>query len=256
MSVFALKLALVAASILGATAAARRWGHAVSGLMAGLPLIIGPITAILLIDQPAERVRAIALATLQCQPAMLLHVVVFAHAARRWPWPTCLLLANAVYLALAALLTAWALEPLAATALTAAVWLAAGHALPQGLGGPQGPVAVPRSELWWRLGIALIVAGGVIQGAAGLPAALGGVLLALPITGNVLPAFTLPRHGPQATARLLAGFVRGQLGFAAFVVAIVALLPRLAPAAAFAAAVAAAIAAPWLLGRRSASASA
>ena len=244
-----LKLSLVAASILGATLAARRWGHAVSGLMAGLPLIIGPITAILLIDQPAERVRAIALATLQCQPAMLLHVVVFAHAARRWSWPACLLLANAAYLAAAALLTALALEPLAATALTIAAWLMAGRALPRGGGGPQGPVAVPPSELWWRLGIALVVAGGVIQGAASLPAAIGGVLLALPITGNVLPAFTLPRHGPQATARLLGGFVRGQLGFAAFVMAIVGLLPWLPPAPAFAAAVVAATALPWLLGR-------
>ena len=250
MLLLALKLALVATTILGASFAARRWGHGVSGLMAGLPLIVGPITAILLLDQPVERVRAIALATLQSQPAMLLHVLVFAHAARRWRWPACLLLANAVYLVLAALLTALALAPLAATALTAAAWLAAGRAMPKGLGGPHAPVSVPASEIWWRLAIALAVAASVIQGAATLPAAWGGILLAAPITGNVLPAFTLPRHGPQATARLLGGFVRGQLGFAAFIAVIVALLPWLHPAAAFASAVGAAIAAPWLLSQR------
>ena len=91
-----LKLALVAASILGASLLARRYGHAVSGALAGLPVIVGPIIAVLLIDLPAERVRGIAVATLACEPAMLVHIVGFAQAARRFAWPTCLLLAPTV----------------------------------------------------------------------------------------------------------------------------------------------------------------
>ena len=51
------RLSLVAASILGASLLARRYGHAVSGALAGLPVIVGPIIAILLIDLPAEQVR-------------------------------------------------------------------------------------------------------------------------------------------------------------------------------------------------------
>ncbi|MFO1220458.1 MAG: hypothetical protein U1E89_19010 [Burkholderiaceae bacterium] len=252
MHVLALKLALVAASVLGASLVSRRWGHAAGGLMAGLPMIIGPITAILLIDNPADRVRAIALATLQCQPAMLMHVLVFARAARRWSWPPCLLAANAVYLVAAAALAAWALPPLAAAALALGAWWFTGRAIAADAAGPRrhsGPVSVPRSELWWRLAVALAVAGAVIEAAASAPAAVGGVLLAAPITGNVLPAFTLPRHGPGATARLLAGFVHGQIGFMAFVAGLVAWLPLLHPALAFTLAVAGAVAAPWLLDR-------
>jgi hypothetical protein len=247
---FALKLALVAASIIAATAAARRWGYAVSGLMAGLPMIIGPITAILLVDQSAERVRAILLATLQCQPAMLLHVWLFAHAARRLPWPLCLLIANALYLLLAWVLTRLDLGLGWATALVGVTWLASVRAWPHTGGAHTGRVTVPRSELWWRVGTALAVAGAVIQGAATMPAAWGGVLLALPITGNVLPAFTLPRHGPQATALLLRGFAHGQIGFTAFVASMVLMLPWLHTAAAFVLALAAAVLAPWLLRRR------
>jgi hypothetical protein len=250
MVLFALKLALVAASIIGATAAARRWGHRVSGLMAGRPMIIGPITAILLFDQSAERVRAILLATLQCQPAMLLHVLAFAHAARRLAWPLCLVLANALYLLLAWALTRLGLEVALATALVAAVWLGSVRAWPPTGEAHSGRVSVPRSELWWRVGTAVAVAAGVILGAGTMPPAFGGVLLALPITGNVLPVFTLPRHGPQATAQLLRGFLHGQLGFAAFVVAMVLLLPVLPAAAAFALAVVAALLAPWLYGPR------
>jgi hypothetical protein len=249
MILFALKLALVAASIVGATAAARRWGHAVSGLMAGLPMIIGPITAILLLDQSAERVRAILLASLQCQPAMLLHVLVFAHAARRLPWPLCLLLANALYLLLAWALTALDLALAPAAALVVITWACSVRAWPPTADADSGRVTVPRSELWWRVVTAVAVAAGVIHGAATMPAAWSGALLALPITGNVLPAFTLPRHGPRATALLLRGFVLGQLGFTAFVASMALMLPTLHAAVAFALAVAAAVLAPWLHGR-------
>jgi hypothetical protein len=251
LTLFLLKLALVAASILGATLAARRWGHATSGLMAGLPMIIGPITAILLVDQSAARVRDILLATLQAQPAMLMHILAFAYAARRWSWPMCLLAANGVYLAFALLLTRIDLAPAAAIALVALTWWSALRLMPRhdaSVGAAR--VQVPRSELWWRLSAALAVAGGVIQGASSMPAAWGGVLLAAPITGNVLPAFTLPRHGAAATTLLLRGFVHGQLGFAAFVTTMVLLLPLLHPAAAWTLAVTAATLAPWLDGLR------
>jgi hypothetical protein len=251
MTLLVLKLALVAASILGATLAAKRWGHAVSGLLAGMPMIIGPITAILLVDQSAGRVRDILLATLQSQPAMLVHVVVFAWAARRWRWPLCLLAANGVYLALALLLTRIDLPPAGAIALVALTWWAALRAMPRhDAAVATARVQVPRSELWWRLAAALSVAGGVIQGASSMPAAWGGVLLAAPITGNVLPAFTLPRHGAAATVQLLRGFLRGQLGFASFVTTMVLLLPLLHPAAAWTLAVVAATLAPWLNGLR------
>ena len=241
------RLSLVAASILGASLLARRYGHAVSGALAGLPVIVGPIIAILLIDLPAERVRRIALATLACEPAMLLHIVVFAHAARRFAWPVCLLLALAAYVALACGLTQIDWRALAAMLAALGALALALRALPASGRLADAPVSVPASELWWRLTAALLIAATVMWGADHFPPAIAGALLALPLARSVLPCFTLPRHGPQATARLLGGFVRGQSGFIAFFIVLVALLPLLHKAAAFAGAVAAAIAAPWLL---------
>ena len=241
------KLALVVASIWGASLLARRYGHAVSGALAGLPVIVGPIIAMLLIDLPAERVRGIALATLVCEPAMLMHIVVFANAARRFSWPTCLALANLAFLIVAAVLSRLDWGALAAALLALVALVVAARALPASGTRADAPVAVPGSELWWRIGVAVAIAASVMWGADHLPAAIAGMLLALPITGNVLPCFTLPRHGPQATARLLAGFVRGQSGFVAFFIVLIALLPQLPKAAAFIVAVAAAVAAPLLL---------
>ena len=248
------KLALVAASIWGASLLARRYGHAVSGALAGLPVIVGPIIAMLLIDLPAERVRGIALATLVCEPAMLLHIVVFANAARRFSWPVCLALAVAAFLLAASLLTRLAWDAVAVALLAVASLALATRALPTSGAMADAPVVVPRSELGWRIGVALAIAASVMWGADHLPAAIAGALLAVPITGSVLPCFTLPRHGPQATARLLAGFARGQSGFVAFFIVLIGLLPHAPKAVAFAAAVAAALAAPLVLRRWTASA--
>ena len=241
------KLALVAASIWGASLLARRYGHAVSGALAGLPVIVGPIIAMLLIDLPAERVRGIALATLVCEPAMLAHIVVFANAARRFAWPVCLALATVTFALAAALLARLDWGAIGATVLALTALVVASRVLRMSAAAADAPVAVPRSELGWRIAVALAIAATVMWGADHLPAAIAGALLAVPITGSVLPCFTLPRHGPQATARLLAGFVRGQSGFVSFFIVLIALLPQLPKAAAFVAAVAAAVAAPLLL---------
>lgn len=248
------KLALVAASIWGASLLARRYGHAVSGALAGLPVIVGPIMAMLLVDLPAERVRGIALATLVCEPAMLAHIVVFANAARRFRWPACLALAIGAFGLASVLLTRLEWSVPAAALLAASALVVAGRALPTAGTAADAPVKVPGSELWWRIAVALAIAASVMWGADHLPAAIAGALLAVPITGSVLPCFTLPRHGPHATARLLAGFVRGQSGFVAFFIVLVGLLPHAPKAVAFAAAVAAALAAPLVLRRWTASA--
>ena len=89
-----LKLLLVAASALLSSLVAKRFGHAVGGTLAGLPMIAGPIMGFVLWATPVEGVRAIALATLVCLPATVAHLVTFAWSGTRWPggcrwrWPT------------------------------------------------------------------------------------------------------------------------------------------------------------------------
>ena len=83
---FALKLGLVAASVLFASLAARRFGHSVAGTLAGMPMIAGPIMGFLLLQQEPDQVRSVALATLVCLPATIAHMVVFAHSARTLRW--------------------------------------------------------------------------------------------------------------------------------------------------------------------------
>lgn len=210
-----LKLLLVAVSVWLSTLAARRFGHALGGAVAGMPMIAAPITAVLLVDHEAAQVQAIALATLVCLPATVSHIVTFAHAARRLPWWACLLLALGTYAAVGAVLTHLSLWPAAVCVLALAVPSIGLWASPRVAHLP-GPVAVPRAEFVLRIAAALAMAAAVIAGADTLPAGVSGLLLAVPITGSVLPCFTLPRYGAEATASLMAGFLQGLHGFAAF----------------------------------------
>ncbi len=238
---FALKLALVAASILAATLAARRFGHGVSGTLGGMPMIAGPIMGFVLLEQPVGQVRAIALATLVCVPAMVLHMVTFAHAARRLPWFGALVSANAVFVASGWALSRLALPPTLVCMMALLAPLVGIAAIPRpvfatggGAALKDSAVAIARRELVLRVIAAIALAAVVMQGASLLPPIVSGLLLALPITGNVLPCFTLPRHGAAATAALLRGFLSGVFGFASFFVALSTALLLLAPGVSYA----------------------
>lgn len=243
-----LKLLLVAASVLLSSLAARRFGHAVGGTLAGLPMIAGPIMGFLLLQTGVADVRAIALATLVCLPATVAHLLTFAWAATRWRWWAALLAANLVFFGLGALLPHLSLPHAATGALALVVLLLGGFAFPR-LALAPGAVAIPRVELACRVAAAMALAWVIVRSAGLVPAAVSGLLLAVPITGNVLPCFTLPRHGTAATVALLRGFVRGLTGFGVFFVTLFAMLDRVDPAAAYAAAWTAAVLTAWVLYR-------
>jgi hypothetical protein len=234
-----LKLALVATTVLLSSLAARRFGHAVGGTIAGMPMIAGPVIGFVLWQEPPERTREIALATLVCLPAAMVHMASFAWAGTRWPWPAALLAANTAFVAAGLALTRAQLALPWLLALALAAPTLAVLSLPR-LHLPAVGVAIPRIELACRVGAAVLMAWGLVRGAGVLPAAWSGLLLALPIAGNVLPCFTLPRYGPAATVALVAGFARGVYGFVAFFIALYAGLAWLPPAAAYAGAWAAA----------------
>ena len=245
----ALKLALVGAVVLAASFAARRFGHGVAGILSGMPMIAGPIMGFVLLQSPPEHARAIALATLVAYPAMVLHMLSFAHAARRLPWWAALLLANSVFLAAGSALL-WLHLPTVAACVLAALspWVAL--RLMPAHRRERTVLHIPPIELVLRVAAAVALAAAIVLGAAVFSPAISGLLLALPITGNVLPCFTLVRHGADATIELLSGFVQGMLGFCALFMVLVAALPVLAPGLAYALAWAVVLALAWALQRR------
>lgn len=221
-----LKLALVPLVVWLASIAGRRWGHAATGWISGLPLIAGPISVFLAIDEGAQFAADAAAATLQVTGAAALHCFVFAHASRRFGWVASLLFGWASFVASAAALGAVPVPPLAGAGVTV---LALGVMLAKlpPVRRATGPVPIPNSELVVRVVAALAIAAAVTLGASLFGPRISGILLAFPITGSVLPSFALALHGSNATVRLLAGFLSGLFAFAAFHLVVATALPNL-----------------------------
>jgi hypothetical protein len=93
------------------------------------------------------------------------------------------------------------------------------------------------------------MAAAILWSAPRLGPVASGVLLSVPITGSIMPPFTLALYGSAALARLVRGFVVGLSGFAAFFFVLAMGLAPWGVAPAFGFAVAGALAAVFLAER-------
>lgn len=210
-----LRLALVPSAVWLASLAARRWGHAVSGYLGGLPLIGGPITLFLALDLGGEFAARSAIFTLAAVFGQAAHLMAFAHVGRRFPWPMALAAGWGSFLAVCLLIAMLPLTPYIALALGAGGLAAAWRWLPPVQGEASRP-AIPALELRLRLLAAFALAALILWAAPVFGPVVSGLLLSLPITGSIMPPFTLANYGSASVALLVRGFVVGLSGFTTF----------------------------------------
>ena len=235
-----LRLALVPAAVWLASLAARRWGHSVSGYLGGMPLIGGPITLFLALDLGAEFAAKSALFTLAAVTGQAAHLMALAHVGQRRGWLAALAAGWTGFAAVALAVSMLPLTPPLAAILAAGALAAAWRWLPRARGESALP-SIPPMELRMRLAAAFVLAGLILWSAPVFGPAVSGVLLSLPITGSIMPPFTLALYGPGALTRLMRGFVAGLCGFSAFFLVLAAGLVPWGIVPAFLAAVAAAL---------------
>jgi hypothetical protein len=232
-----LRLALVPAAVWLASVAARRWGHGISGYLGGLPMIGGPITLFLAIDLGAAFAARSALFTLAAIAAQAAHLLTFAAVSRRGTWLVALLSGWCVFAAVSLVLSRLPLNPPVALACAVGGLLAAWRWLPRESGDAPAP-RVPPVELRMRLVAAFALAALIVWSAPIFGPVVSGILLSVPVTGSIIPSFTLALYGPNAVARLLRGFVVGLSGFTTFFATLAFALPSWGIAGGFGAAVA------------------
>ena len=203
------------AAVWAASLAARRWGHAASGYLGGLPLIGGPITFYLALDHGTAFAAQSATVTLAAILGQAAHLLAFAFAARGGRWVLALACGWVAYAAVAIAVSVLAPTPLGALGLALAGLAAAWLWLPRAQESTPHP-AIPPLELRLRLAAAFLLAIVILWSAPIFGPVVSGVLLSVPVTGSIIPPFTLALYGPAALARLMRGFVIGLTGFAAF----------------------------------------
>ena len=151
--------------------------------------------------------------------------------------------------AVAALASAW-LEPgpFAALVLAAAGLAAAWFFLPRPREAAT-PAQIPPAELRLRLVAAFLLAAAILWSADTFGPVASGILLSVPVTGSIMPPFTLALYGADSVARLTRGFVVGLTGFTTFFLVVALAAVPWGITAAFVAAVAGALAAVTIASR-------
>lgn len=243
-----LKLALVPVAVGLASLAARKWGHTASGYLGGMPMVAGPITIYLAIDHGTAFAAQVALVTLAGLTAQAAHQLGMAYVGRRFGWLAGLLGGWGAFAIVGAVLAHLAYPWWVAALYGAGALLLMWRLLPRAKEEGDLP-AVPRIELALRMAAAFALAAFILWGSTRFGPAVSGVLLSVPVTGSVIPPFTLKLYGPEALARVQRGFLIGLTGFATFFLVVgVALVPY-GIAWGFVAAVAGALAAVALFSR-------
>jgi hypothetical protein len=210
-----LKLATMPLVIVIATLAGRRYGAAMAGLILGLPIVSGPISVFVAIEQGVEFARVAASGTLLGLIALATYCLAYGFAARRLAWPgalACGLVATGVMV--------WLLAALAVPG-PLVIWVtAAAVAVAIGICPVPGPairrLPPPAWDLPARVAVSTVFMMTVTVGAAALGPTLTGMASTFPVMLSVMAPFTHRVEGQAAVLSLLRGCIEGLVTFALF----------------------------------------
>jgi len=216
VAVLALRVLLAPCFVVFASLVARRFGVRSGGVVAGLPVIAGPILLVLALQHGSAFASDAAVGVLLGMVGLAAFVLAYVAATTRLSWAGALV---AAYSAFAVAIVA--LRPLSITALPALTVTCGALVLTLGLlpRPPRldaAPLAPARWDLPFRAVCTAVAVVLVTAIATTLGPQLSGLVTALPIITAVLAAFTHAHRGRDETVRLLRGVTVGFFSYAAF----------------------------------------
>ena len=228
-----MKLALAPTFVVGASLAARRFGPRVGGLLAGLPVVAGPIVLSYALAHGKGFAAGAAAGTLLGLVSLIGFVVVYGRLSRRLSWGPCTLWGWLAFATGTALFSVFSIPAGIALALAAAA-IAAGLSWLPHPASPQLTATIPPSwDLPLRAGCALALVLTLTAVASWLGPQLSGLLAPFPIIATVLATFTHAQRGSDDTVRMLRGMVTGFGAFSLFFFTLAVSLRGLGTAGAF-----------------------
>ncbi len=216
MGVLAAKLFLAPSFVVAASVATRRFGASVGGVLAGLPVVAGPILLVYALEHGRSFASHAALGTLLGLLSLTAFVLIYGSLAKRSTYIACLLAGWLAFLA-----ATFALDHLSVAAGASLILVLAGLAscsvlLPQSSAkSPEGS-AEPSWDLALRAACALALVLLLTALSGRLGPHLSGLLAPFPIITAVLAAFTHAQRGPGEALRLLRAMLGGFVAFALF----------------------------------------
>ena len=221
-----LKLLLVPGLVAAVTVAVRRWGPAVGGWLAGLPVVAGPVLVFYALEQGTLFAARAASGTLTGLIATVAFVVAYATLSARWSWPACMVLGWTTFAAAILTLYAVQLSSLSSLVAVVAATVIGRRVLPRL---PPAPAATPLRHPRSDLPVRLVATATLVVSLTGLADQLGpnlsGLLNAFPVLTTIIAVFTHAQRGRAAMVDFLNGYLQSVVGFALFCVVMAAALP-------------------------------
>lgn len=210
-----MKLTLAPAFVMGASLASRRFGPRIGGLIAGLPVVAGPILLVYALAHGRAFASGAAAGTLLGLISLTAFLVVYSRVGAYASWPVTLLAGWLTFaLATAVLSTFWI--PLGAALAVAAAGVLAGLvALPKPSEG-ESIYTPPPWDLPLRAACAAALVLTLVAVSGWLGPQLSGLLAPFPIIATVLATFTHAQSGVDDVRRMSRGMVTGLCAFALF----------------------------------------
>ncbi len=212
-----LKLLLVPGLVAAVTLAVRRWGPAVGGWLAGLPVVAGPVLVFYALEQGNMFAARAAHGTLTGLLATTVFVVVYATTSQRFGWQVCVVAGWAAFAVAVSVLNILQLGLGASVVCVVGATIAGRAVLPRLP--PAADTAIPvysRSDLPVRL-LATATLVVMLTGLADrLGSSLSGLLNAFPVLTTIVTAFTHAQRGRAPMVAFLDGYLQSVVGFALF----------------------------------------
>lgn len=217
LNIFILKLVLTPLLIAALTLIGRRWGPAVSGAIAGLPLTSGPVSLFLALEQGEDFAAHAAIGTLAGLIAVAVFCLIYSLVASRTNWIVSALAGIAAFLAITSLLVS-APHHLAPTFVVVVIFLAI--VLWVMRSATEGIRTLISPQLKWDLPLRVAIATGLVFLLTAVAPKLGpqmtGLISPFPVFGGVLAVFAHRQFGVTDAQRVLRGNVLGSFAFAVF----------------------------------------
>ncbi|MEV4319705.1 hypothetical protein [Actinocrispum sp. NPDC049592] len=212
-------LLLTPSLVLIVSLAGRRWGPAIGGKLAALPLTSGPLVLVTAFSGNVGVARSMAHGVLAGMPAVVVFCAGYRYVAKRCSWQASLTIAGSATAFVAALLSLmppplWLTAAVICTAATTAM----AHPTPL----TDGPPATPTWELLLRMAFAttLVLALSTLSHLA--DPRLAGVLATFPALMFVLAPMAHRRDGATAAIQMMHGLIAGLLPTLLFYVVVAA----------------------------------
>jgi hypothetical protein len=234
VTLLAIKLLLAPSFVVGASLVARRFGPRIGGLIAGLPVVAGPILLAYALAHGRPFAAGAASGTLLGLVSLIAFVIVYARVAGRVFWGASLLAGLAAFALATAIFYQLSIPTGAALALAATALLVGLASVPRPVCTASATSTAPGWDLPLRAACALALVLVLTAVSGWLGPQLSGLLAPFPIITTVLATFTHAQRGADELRRLLRGMISGFAAFALFCFTLAVSLHDLSTASAFA----------------------